>query len=79
MKGRLGWTEQHANRFISVFENLDGSKSNPWVQLSQKALFALAAPSTDDTIREEVERRLAEGEKVTAAGSAAFVASRRAA
>lgn len=53
-------------------------KSDGSVQLSTDALFALAAPSTDDTIREEVERRLAEGEKVTAALPPVFVASRRA-
>lgn len=49
-------------------------KSDGPVRLSTDALFALAAPSTDDTIREEVERLLAEGEKVTAALPAALAA-----
>ncbi len=77
MKGRLGWSDEHARGFISVYERIPNSQQ--LLGLSQSALFALAAPSTDDTIREEVERRLAEGEKVTVALPAAFVASRRAA
>lgn len=66
-KARLGWDETYARRFINVFEQIPEAKSGQLSRLSSSALLAYSAPSTDDSIRDEVERRLAEGQKVTAA------------
>lgn len=59
-----------------------GDKSKMVLDLSPKALYELAAPSTSEEIREEVERRVAAGELVSAADvrftmpGSAFSASR---
>lgn len=50
MKERLGWSEDYARRFINVFENLGHDKSAQLSGLSNRALFELAAPSTDDAV-----------------------------
>jgi hypothetical protein len=63
---RLGYDRRAAYRFISTFESL-GEKWGQFTSLSRAALFELAAPSTPEPVRQEVERLLIDGQHVTAA------------
>lgn len=66
---RLRMHERTAYRMIDVYERLGGSLDNyPNIQdLSREALFQLAAPSTSQEVRDQVEQLLIDGHKVTAA------------
>lgn len=58
--------EQTARRFMQVADNY-ASKSNIVLGLNATALYELAAPSTPQPIRDEVEALLVDGQKVTTA------------
>lgn len=66
---RLKMSQRTAYRMIDVFERL--GESLPALanieQITREALYALAAPSTPDEVRDAVEQLLIDGEKVTAA------------
>lgn len=74
MKGRfVAWlkaefrlSEATAYRMIRVAENL-GEEFVTVTNIGPNALYALAAPSTPDEVREEVETRAINGEKITVA------------
>ncbi|MCH4539122.1 DUF3102 domain-containing protein [Ochrobactrum sp. A-1] len=55
-----------ATRFMNVAE-VYGSKANTVLVLPPKALYELAAPSTPQSVREQVEELIVDGQKVTAA------------
>ena len=63
-------SQSAAYRFINVAEQYSG-KLLTVGSLSPKALYELAAPSTPPEAREEIERRVAAGEIVSAARSPA--------
>lgn len=64
---RLSFSERTAYRLVEVYEKL-GSESLPiWQTLPRSVLYELAAPSTPDAVREEVQERVEAGETVTAA------------
>lgn len=58
-------SERTARRFMNVAELFAGKAATVSL-LSPKALYELAAPSTYDTLRQEIMERLAKGESVTA-------------
>jgi hypothetical protein len=66
VQSRLGMSDRQAHRLIAVYERL-GGKSDEFIALSREALFQLAAPSTPEPVRQEVERLLVDGQPVTAA------------
>lgn len=57
-------SERSAQRFMSVAENL-GDKSVTVSHLHSKVLYALAAPSTPQEVRDEVIEKAEQGESVT--------------
>lgn len=57
-----------ATRFMNVAE-VYGSKANTVLVLPPKALYELAAPSTPQSVREQVEELVVDGQKVTATGT----------
>lgn len=59
----FGMSERTARNFMGVAEKF---KSATVTDFSPSVLYALAAPSTPDEVREEVTRRAGAGEKVTA-------------
>ena len=66
---RLSFSHETARRMISVYEAFGESSKKSWnfEALSKEALFTLAAPSTPEEVRIEVEQMLIDGQKVTAA------------
>jgi DNA repair exonuclease SbcCD ATPase subunit len=72
MKGRfVAWlraefrlSERTAYNMMQAAENLDGKFAN-FAKISPSALYALAAPSTPEEVREEVAARAIDGEKIT--------------
>lgn len=65
IEAEFGMAERTARNFMSVSERY-GSKSAMVADLPVSALYELAAPSTPEPVREEVERRAADGERVSA-------------
>lgn len=59
--------DQSARRFMHVAEKYAGANPTDLLDLSADALYALAAPSTPQEVRDEVERMLIDGVTVTAA------------
>ena len=66
LAAEFGMSNPTASRFMNVAERF-GSKSFSVKDLDLTALYELAAPSTPEEVRSEVERRIAAGELVTAA------------
>jgi hypothetical protein len=62
----FGMTDKSAERFMSVAERF-GDKFDSVSTLSATALYELAAPSTPEEVRSEVEARVASGQSVTTA------------
>ncbi|MGC0053687.1 DUF3102 domain-containing protein [Brucella pituitosa] len=58
--------DQTARRFIHVADANSG-KSNIMLNLNPTALYELAAPSTPQSVREQVEELIVDGQKVTVA------------
>lgn len=69
MQSRLQMSRDTAYSMISVFETLGESvgRVRHFDDLPARVLYALAAPSTPEEVRAEVERLLVDGQKVTAA------------
>jgi hypothetical protein len=59
-------SQRTAYSFMAVAENL-GDKLATVANLGPKALYELAAPSTPQAVREQVEELIVDGQKVTAA------------
>jgi mannose/cellobiose epimerase-like protein (N-acyl-D-glucosamine 2-epimerase family) len=66
IEAEFGMSDQTARRFTHVAGTV-GGKSNIVLDLPPSVLYALAAPSTEEPVREEVIRRAEAGEKVTTA------------
>lgn len=64
LEQEFGWTEMTATRYINVYEM---SKSNKLLDLNLpvSSLYALAAPSTPESARDDVLDLAANGEKLT--------------
>ncbi|GEM_PF-2743085 len=66
IEAEFGMTRRTATNFVSVAEKY----SDKWETVSHlpaKALYELAAPSTPQSVREQVEELIVDGQKVTAA------------
>lgn len=68
-QSRLNISRSTAYNMIRVFEQLGESVQGlaHFDQITREALYALAAPSTSEEVRDAVEQMLIDGEKVTAA------------
>jgi hypothetical protein len=62
----FGWTDDTALNFIRVHE-LSKSRNFRDLNLPVSGLYLLAAPSTPETVREEIVERASKGEKLTVA------------
>ena len=60
---REGHREGHPYRQITVYENL-GTKTSELASLARQAFFELAAQSTPELVRQQVEQLLVDGEIV---------------
>ncbi len=65
INAEFGMSDRTARNFMHVAERC-GGKSETVSDLSAKALYALASPSTPEAVREEVMSLLVSGEQVTA-------------
>ena len=66
LKTEFEFSESSANKFMQVAEKF-GAKSVNFTDLKPAILYALAAPSTPETVRAEVIERAEAGEKITLA------------
>jgi DNA repair exonuclease SbcCD ATPase subunit len=66
VESEFGMAERTARNFISV-HSVYGGKSAIVADLNLNALYELAAPSTPEPVRELIEQKLDDGEKVTLA------------
>jgi hypothetical protein len=61
----FGWSEQTARNYMRVFEMVRKSTTIVDLDLPLRALYVLAAPSTPESLREEIIERAASGEKIS--------------
>lgn len=66
IEAEFGMSESAASKFMAV-GRVYGTKSVTVTDLPPTALYELAAPSTSEDVRAEVERRIAAGDLVSAA------------
>ncbi|AWN39845.1 DUF3102 domain-containing protein [Methylobacterium durans] len=64
LEREFGWTERTAQRFMNVHETFR-DKSDIVSVLGPTALYLLAAPSVPQTVRDSVEVRLQQGERLS--------------
>lgn len=64
LKDEFGWSRRTAYNFISVYEAFQESVNFAQIDIATSALYLLAAPSTPQTIRNEVLERAQKGEKI---------------
>jgi hypothetical protein len=61
----FGWSEQTARNYMRVYELAQKSTTVVDLNLPLRALYVLAAPSTPESVREEIIGRAASGEKIS--------------
>lgn len=65
LRDEFGWSRRTAYNFMSVYETFQESANFAQIDIATSALYLLAAPSTPQTLREEVLKQAERGEKIT--------------
>ncbi|MCW5697332.1 MAG: DUF3102 domain-containing protein [Bauldia sp.] len=65
IEAEFGMSDRAARNFMDVADRFGSVKSETISDLTPTVLYALAAPSTPDEVREEVVQRAAAGESIT--------------
>jgi DUF3102 family protein len=76
LEAEFSWSDRTARRFMQAAAIL-GEKVDSVAILEPSAIYLLSAPSTSDSVREKVLRRLDEGEKLSTSKIKGIVAAER--
>jgi Protein of unknown function (DUF3102) len=67
LEREFAWSRQTADRFIHVYEVRDKLPTRGHFELPLSAFYLLAAPSTPESVRQEIGARIEAGEPVSVA------------